>query len=254
MTTQAMVFDPAPVPADVEPQAGILALVERMAANPNIDVAKLEKVIELQERILAHEAKAAFQAAFAKMQPEMPEITEKGQIIVKGTLRSTYARLEDIQAQIRPVLKTYGFAIRHRTEWPDDKPGIVRVVGILSHAAGHSEESAFEAPADKSDFRTEIQSQGSTVSYGRRYTTLDLTGIITRGRDNDGSTAGAPEPPDGYQTWWDDMVACADEGHMKAFESAWEKSKGLYKTFTVQHNKAAWEALKVRAAKAATKS
>jgi hypothetical protein len=250
MTTQAMVFDPAPVPAEVEPpQSGILALVERMAANPNIDVAKLEKVIELQERILAHEAKSAFQAAFAKMQPELPEISEKGQIIVKGTLRSTYARLEDIQAQIRPILKTYGFAIRHRTEWPTDKPGIVRVVGILSHAAGHSEESAFEAPADKSDFRTEIQSQGSTVSYGRRYTTLDLTGIITRGRDNDGSTSGAPEPPAGYQECWAKLEAAAGKG-VAAVQAVWQAQKSDFKNYTVQHNKAAWEALKVRGVEA----
>ena len=216
----AVAADQALVQAD----APLLPMIERLASNPEFDVAKLEKLIEMQERMMRLNAKAAFEAAFARMQPDIPEIDERGKILVKGTLRSTYAKLEDIHVAIKPILKDHGFAIRHRTEWPADKPNIIRIVGILSHEQGHSEESAFEAPADKSDYRTDIQSMGSTVSYGRRYTTLDLLNISTRGADNDGQRRDPepPTPPKGFnENLVADLEASADNG-WPALQRVWK--------------------------------
>jgi hypothetical protein len=221
-----------------------VSMFERLALDPSVDVAKLEKLIEMQERIMRHNAKAAFNAAFAKMQPTIPEIDEKGKILVKGSLRSTYATLEDIHAAIKPTLAKHGFAVRHRTEWPKD--GIIRVVGILSHEQGHAEESVFEAPMDRSEYRTDIQSMGSTVSYGRRYTTLDLLNIATRQQDNDGATAGRQQPPDGYIDWLDDLRSCASDG-AKVFGAAFTKSKPEFKAYALKHDKSTLDALKVQA-------
>ena len=242
---------PAPIPGRLPqpppPEGGLALVIERLAQNPSVDVAKLEKIIELQERILHVQAEAAFNAAFSRMQPEIPEVDEKGEIVVKGTLRSTYATLEDIHAAIKPILKTHGFAIRHRTEWPADKPNIIRIVGILSHEQGHSEESVFEAPADHSDYRTDIQSMGSTVSYGRRYTTLDLLNIATRGQDKDGQKQTAiPKAPGGYDNWLTDMTAVAEEG-MLALQAAWRKSKVEYREHVTKYAADTWAAIKVRA-------
>ncbi len=222
------------------------SMFERLAKDASVPVEKLEKLIELQERIMRHNAKAAFDAAFSQMQAEIPEVTEKGRIEVKGNLRSTYAKLEDIHKAILPILKAHGFAIRHRTEWPADRQGIIRIVGILSHEQGHSEESSFEAPADKSDYRTDIQSMGSTVSYGRRYTTLDLLNIVTRGQDDDGQSSGRPEPPKGYDEWVNDLTAAAQSGQ---YEQAWGKSNPAFRTFMVTHDKATWAGLKPKAVK-----
>lgn len=226
---------------------GLAAVVERLAANPDVDVVKLEKIIELQERIIKHNAKAAFDAAFAVMAPHIPEINEKGQIAVRGSVRSTYARLEDIHEAVKPICAQHGFAVRHRTEWPADKPGVIRIVGILSHREGHSEESAFEAPMDKSEFRTDVQSQGSTVSYGRRYTTLDLLNISTRAQDDDGQKAGRQQPPRGYEDWWFELMDAGSKG-TKALDVSWGAADAAFKNYTVQHNKGAWEELKRRAA------
>lgn len=242
------VRDVALVPA--QQADGLASVIERLAANPDVDVVKLEKIIELQERILRHNAKSAFDAAFSRMQADLPQISERGKIIVNRTIRSTYAQLEDIHTACKPVMQAHGFAIRHRTEWPADKPGVIRIVGILSHEDGHSEESAFEAPMDRSEYRTDIQSMGSTVTYGRRYTTIDLLNISTKGADNDGATAGRPAPPDGYDDWSLDLSATADEG-VKRLEATWQKSRAEFKTYTVQHNKTWWEGLKVKAGKVA---
>lgn len=243
---------PAPTALAVTEPSGdaFTSMVERLAANPAVDVTKLEKIVELQERIMRHNAEAAFNAAFAKMRPELPQVAERGKILVKGQLRSTYARLEDIDEVVTPIIARHGFGMRHRTEWPADRPGIIRIVGILCHEQGHKEESAFEAPMDKSDYRTDIQSQGSTVSYGRRYTTLDLLNITTRGLDNDGQSRQQPpeaKAPAGFEDWWTDIVACADNG-TKALEDAWTRSKPEFRKHVITTNKPGWEQLKRKAA------
>lgn len=246
MTTA--VKDVALMPAE---QAHPVEMFERLAKDPGVDVEKLERLIAMQERIMRHNAKSAFDGAFSRMQAELPEIAENGKILVKGVLRSTFATLEDIHAAIKPILRTYGFAIRHRTEWPEGKAGIIRIVGILSHEQGHSEESCFEAPADKSDYRTDIQSMGSTVSYGRRYTTLDLLNITTRGLDNDGQRkqADPPKAPAGFQQWWDDMAAVTVEG-LGRYHAAWKASKEEFRQFVSAHHAGQHEANKLKAIQA----
>mgnify|MGYP001562050934 CR=1 FL=1 len=173
-----------------EPPSTPMGVFERLAKDKTIDVDKLEKLIALQKDILLVQAKAAYGVAFSRMQGELPTIDKRGKIIVKGALRSRYAKLEDIQTAVKPILQRHGFSLRHRTEWP--REGLIRVVGILSHSEGHAEESAFEGPLDESEYRTQIQSMGSTVSYGRRYTTIDLLNITQRGVDDDGQ--GGPPP------------------------------------------------------------
>src|SRR5207237_3848618 len=116
----------------------VTPMFERLALDPNVNVEKLERLLDMHERIIRQQAKAAFDGAFAKMQSDLPEISERGAILDKNkNVRSTYAKLEDIHAAIKPVLQKHGFAIRHRTEFPADKPKVIRIVGILSHEQGH---------------------------------------------------------------------------------------------------------------------
>jgi len=240
-TPAASLLDESAAPETVEPTGELVpaspavSMFERLAMDPNVSVEKLERLLEMQERIMRHNAKAAFDGAFARMQSQIPEISEKGQILVKGQLRSTYATLEDIHAEVKPILKEHGFAIRHRTEWPADRAGVIRIVGILSHEQGHSEESSFEAPMDRSDFRTDIQSMGSTVSYGRRYTTLDLLNIATRGADDDGKKAGAPQAPEGYDDWMLKLSEAAGK-NIEALETAFKNGDVKLRNYLTQHD------------------
>src|SRR5262245_22092844 len=165
--------EPAP------PKEQSLALViERLAVNPDVDVVKLEKIIELQERILRYQAEAEFNAAFSRMQPNIPTIIEKAK-----TDKGTYAPLEDIIEKVRPVLAAHGFSLGFQTEWPDKQT--VKVIGILTRGT-HARRSEFQAGADQSGSKNAIQALASSVSYGKRYTTKDLLCIVTRGEDDDG--------------------------------------------------------------------
>lgn len=250
MSTELLPLDAEPVALSRRSDAlapDLAAMFERVLTDPAVDVSKLEALIGLNERVMDRASKAAFDDAFSRMWPELPEIDERGAIKNKdGSVKSRYSKYEDIQASVRPVLARFGFAMRHRTEFPLDKPNIIRIVGILS-GHGHTEESTFEAPPDKNDYRTAIQDQGSTVSYGKRYTTCDLLNIITRGVDNDGQKRG-PDAPCGFDDWWLDMEAKAAEG-MAALEAAWGQAPKDRKQFVLNHRKAEWASIKAKASK-----
>lgn len=229
------------------PAAGGPLMFERLAADPNVPVEKLERLIAMQERIYAHNAKAEFDAAFSEMQGEIPVITERGEILVNGQLRSKYARFEDILEVVRPILQRHGFAIRHRNTFSDGK---IKIVGILSHRSGHSEEDEFEAKADTSGSKNDIQALGSTRSYGQRYTTNALLGIATRGSDDDGagaSKAGKPDvqAPVGFEDWWFKLMAVANEGFPR-LSAEWECAKPEYRAHVLATNKDGMNALKAK--------
>lgn len=247
----AAVRDMALIPVDEAPQieippaANLALVIERLAANPSVDVAKLEKIIELQERVLASQAKSAFAAAFSKMQGELPPIENR-----KKTNTGKYAPLEDIVEVVRPILSKWGFALSHRCEWPPTTPPKIRVIGILTHEAGHERESIFEAEADESGSKNDIQGLGSSNAYGRRYTTKDLLGVVTRNEDTDGARSQVRQEikaPHGFYEWFGDLQAVADNGHA-ALKDAWTKSKPEFREHLTKTNSQGWEALKRRAA------
>jgi len=98
------------------PQNSVINMIERVAMNPDADLEKLERMIDMQERIMMRESKQAFDAAFSVMQSELPEI-EKAAAIKHGNKPiAKYARFEDINEAIRPVLKDHGFAVRFNIE------------------------------------------------------------------------------------------------------------------------------------------
>lgn len=198
MDTKTVTVEPAVeaalIPATAEvveyvrPGDGAMKMIEKLARVKDMDPAKLRELIAAQKEILALNAEAVFNQAFAAMQPELPEIEENGKRIVKGELHNTYAKYEDIMKAIRPVLARFGFSISFRTSFPD--AATIRVTGILSHAMGHSRESMFEGLPDVGGSKNALQERASTTQYGRRYTLIDLLGLSTRGADDDGQAGG----------------------------------------------------------------
>lgn len=236
--------EPASMPAVVEDSSALM--FERLARDPNVPVEKLERLMAMHERVLALQAKAAFDSAFAEMQGEMPAIIERAQ-----TNNGTYAPLEDIVAGIRPVLQKHGFSVSHETQWPDART--VRVIGILTHRDGHEKRSEFLTTADSSGNKNAIQGLGSAIAYGRRYTTKDLLNIVTRGEDDDAERAGRtkdiPDAPDGYDAWLAALEGVASEG-MAAFSSAWNKSKEEYRKYLAATAPKMLASIKTKASKA----
>lgn len=183
------------IKADVEPVRTaddgdpIMALIERVARDPSVDIERMEALLNMHERVKGNNAKAAFVQAFANMQPELPEIDENGGIKDRsGNVQSTYALWEDINDAIKPVLKEFGFALSFRVKHTNS---VVSVTGVLSHSGGHTEETTLDLPTDTSGSKNAVQAIASSISYGKRYSAIMLLNITTRNdpSDDDGSKA-----------------------------------------------------------------
>lgn len=172
------------VPLPANESAAMLQIISTAAMNPEVDIDKMERMMVMHEKLLNRDAKMAYNSAMAKMQSEMPTINEKGQIIVKGELRSKYAKFEDIIESIRPSLKKFGFSVSFKTNFVES---MLDVIGIISHKQGHSEQTTMRLPFDQSGSKNNVQAIGSSVSYGKRYCLCMLLNIATGGEDNDGN-------------------------------------------------------------------
>lgn len=170
-----------------EQPSSLLAVIAQAAQNPAVDVDKMERLLEMQERVYARQAKTAFDAALAELQPDLPVISERGKILNnRGETQSTYAYWEDVNEGIRPLLAEKGFALSFKTGRRGD---LVTVTGILSHRDGHREETTLDLPSDGSGSKNAVQAIGSSIAYAKRYTAYSLLNITTKGEDDDGQTA-----------------------------------------------------------------
>ena len=186
MSNEVMSDKPASLPAVSTETQAIMQMIERVVLNPDADMDKLDKMLDMQERILNRNAKQAFTADLAAMQAELPLVGKSGE----GHNKAKYARLEDINEAIRPTLQKYGFAVTFRTKQADKT---LTVTAILSHRMGHSEETDLILPLDTSGSKNAVQAVGSTISYGKRYALCLLLNIST-GDDTDGNLPPPPPP------------------------------------------------------------
>lgn len=165
-----------------------------LAQNPDFDVDKLGKLIELQNAEMKRQSEVAFSQAFAQMQAEIPTIVED-----KSGNGSSYATLETIVDITRPILNKYGFSVTfdvkttiQETPVKTDKGGYIflgfaRVVAVLRHELGFSINTETVIPFDFSGSKNSntAQAQGSAISYGKRYAYCSLLNITTRNCDDD---------------------------------------------------------------------
>lgn len=155
----------------------ILAMIDKVCANPDFDIAKMERLIEMRNAEIERNSRKRFAIDFAQMQAELPQIEERA-----TGHNIKYASFEDINAKVQPVLKQHGFAMSFRIE---QREANVIIKAILMHVSGHSEETSIVLPSDSSGSKNNVQAIGSSTSYGKRYAMCALLNIVTKGEDDD---------------------------------------------------------------------
>lgn len=171
----------------VSDTAALMQVIERAARDPSVDIERMERLLAMHERLVANQAKAAYMAALARLQPKLPIIEERGAILNKSNeVQSRYALWEDIVTVITPILASEGFSLSFRTGNANQH---IQVTGILGHAEGHSEETTLDLPADVSGNKNAVQAVASSVSYGKRYTAGALLNLRMGTLDDDGQSA-----------------------------------------------------------------
>ena len=160
----------------------------QMAVSQNADLDKLEKLMALQERWEANEARKAYISALADFKSD-PLIINKDKHVEfqtsKGVTAYNHATLGNICNIIGAALAKHGLSYR----WATEQNGKIKVTCTLMHSLGHSESVSLESSADESGGKNSIQAIGSAVSYLQRYTLLAITGTATQEQDDDGKGA-----------------------------------------------------------------
>jgi ERF superfamily len=94
--------------------------------------------------------------------------------------KSTYANLESVWEACRPVLYAHGLCVVQTTDIVNNEPVIVTTLG---HSSGQWIRGTLPLTMVKKD----PQSQGSAISYARRYALAAIVGVVQT--DDDGESA-----------------------------------------------------------------
>lgn len=175
--------------APVETLAGgILAIIDRASRDPSVDVDKLERLLAMQERVLARDAEQAFNEALLAAQDEIRPIVKNRQ---NPETHSKYVDLMALADGLDPIMRAHGFSQSFgTTDCPI--PAHYRVTCDMSHTGGHTRHYQADVPVDNTgpkggQNKTLTHGFGSALSYGRRYLKLLIADVPTI--DDDGNRA-----------------------------------------------------------------
>lgn len=177
----------------IDETSGLAVMAEQLALNPEVSVDKLEKMLDMQERILDRQAKQDFVAAMVKVQQDIPAIKKGKQ---NKQTNSSYADLDFINSIIKPIYTREGFSLTFGTDGAVI-PETVRIVCDVLHAGGHSKTYTYDAPIDDKGIKgsvnkTATHARASATTYAQRYLVKMIFNITLTDEDDDGNKAGAP--------------------------------------------------------------
>ena len=179
--------DVVPSP-EVEPEARIerrtprtmqaLDLIQEAVAG-RADVAVIEKLVDLQDRMQRRSAELEFAEALAAFQDECPAIprSSKAEIIMKsgGKFGYIYADFEQIVETARPHLRKHGLSFSFDSR-VDDK-GMLTATGTLRHVNGHSIASNFTLPTSSASAMSDQQRFGAALTFAKRQVLISVLGL-----------------------------------------------------------------------------
>ncbi len=166
--------------------AAVMSVIERAARDGNIEVA--ERMLAMQERILARNAELAFNESMRASQEEMPKVLRNKR---NEQTNSKYADLEKVNDAIVPVYTKHGFSLSFGTD-SSSLEGHIGITCMVSHVQGHSRPYRCDMPLDLVGLKgnankTATHAHGSTMSYGRRYLALLIFNVTLTNEDRDGN-------------------------------------------------------------------
>ena len=145
----------------------------------SVDV--VERLLDMQERIMATQARQAYATAMHAVQSAVKPVRMAGW---NDHTKKHYGRLEEMWRELRPLLDENGFSLSFSEG--DSNAQKIQIVCTVMHVGGHSERHNLSLPADSSGSKNAIQGIGSTTAYGRRYLTGMIFGVVFENEDDDG--------------------------------------------------------------------
>jgi hypothetical protein len=179
----------APAPVNLQTMAGLLTIAVEKGLSPEA----MERLVNLQQRLMQQQAEEAFNVAIQRFQSACPVIT-KNATADAGKYSYNFADLPHIAATIRPHLEAAGLSYSFDSKLEVDR---LRVTCTVHHVAGHSRTSTFEAKIDGPSAMSQLHKSASTLTYCRRYALTLALGLTTADMDDDGRGITTPSPQPG---------------------------------------------------------
>lgn len=210
----------APQQTAIAEQSPMGMMLSAMSQGASLE--QIEKMMALQERWEAGEARKAYNTAFAAFKAAAVRVLKSRQVTDGPLKGKSYAELHAVVDAVTPALSANGLS----ASWSltrDDKDWI-EVTCTLKHISGHSESVSMGGPPDAGGAKNAIQARASTISYLERYTLKAICGVAEGGEDDDGNGGkqAAAIPPE--------LLAAARE----AAKSGWSALAGWIKGLTEQ--------------------
>lgn len=156
--------------AVVNDGATLLQAIANAAADPNVDVEKMERLMAMHRDMKQQQAEVAFNEAMMRVQSQMRRVgTDK----TNNQTHSEYATYGKLDRALRPIYTAEGFALSFGTEETPAQE-MVRVVCHVTHRDGYTRKHMIDMPADGkgakgNDVMTKTHATGSATQYGMRY-------------------------------------------------------------------------------------
>lgn len=160
-----------------------------MAVERGASLEYIEKLMALQERWEANEARKAFTEDMTQFKAEPLEIFKRKHVGYEtkdgAFVGYKHAELSDVADVVVPAMARHGLSHRWDVKQVDKR---IHVTCTVTHRLGHSESVTMDAPPDDSGKKNSIQQVASAVTYLQRYTLLAIVGLATKSEvDDDGA-------------------------------------------------------------------
>lgn len=213
--TAHQVIEASQAPLTPVQQFNSPAALMMQAAQSGMTPETIEKMMDLQLRFEAEQARRAYVDDFAKFAAERPSVTKNKQVGFEskrtgGSTSYRHETLDNLVDTVGPVLARHGFAHTWNTQQNGPK---ITVTCTLTHRLGHKEFVTMESNPETSGTKNAIQQVASAITFLQRYTFRAVTGVATADEhDDDGRAAGVANKEQQEPPLWQEAYAAAEQG------------------------------------------
>jgi hypothetical protein len=169
------------------PVTSLLEVISRAASDQSVDIEKMERLMQMHERMQKAAAESAFNEALTEAQSEMRPISADA---TNPQTRSKYASYGQLDKRLRPIYTRHSLSLSFDT---GESP-LAEHVRVLCYVArgGFSRTYHIDMPADGKgakggDVMTKTHAAGAAVTYGMRYLLKMIFNVAVGEDDNDGN-------------------------------------------------------------------
>lgn len=163
----------------------------RTSVDRGDDLARIEKLMELERAWKADRAKEAFNLALAEFKkvPVTVFKDRENSQYTKGNKKAMYTSLGNLVNTVNAAMAPFGLS----ASWDLDQSEGIRVTCTLTHTLGHSKSVGLSGLPDNSGSKNPLQQIKSTITYLQSATFQAVTGVVSQdgSTDDDGNSSDA---------------------------------------------------------------